>query len=195
MADRILIHLPSYYLQIADFVKLAETESIELDLMKNAVEQLFNDQFVETSGLQSVIRREKMLGIQADPTTENIEFRRRRIINRYQTKPPFTERYLQQQLDLLVGKGLTIVSVDVDNFLLIVTAEIVNASVFREVIYTINKIKPANIVYQQNTSINDGIELKERISRRAGTWNYKLDGSWKLGEKGFISFGQEVVIK
>jgi uncharacterized protein YmfQ (DUF2313 family) len=193
--DRILIHLPEFYREIEDFVELADTETIELDLMGSAVDQLFDDQFVETSGLQAIKRREQMLGIQADPTTETLDFRRKRILNRYQTKPPFTIRYLQRQLDMLVGQGMAIVSVDTANRVLTVAANIDNANVFKEVLRTIETIKPANMVYQQNTALQEGITLKEHISMQEMIWNYKLDGSWKLGEKPFLTFGPEVPIK
>ncbi|GIQ70775.1 DUF2313 domain-containing protein [Xylanibacillus composti] len=194
MAERIMQHLPDYYRVIEDFKELDHTETIELDLLQGAVNQLFNDQFVMTSNLQAIRRREQMLGIQADANTEPLEFRKRRILNRYQTKPPFTVRYLQQQLDRLVGPGMTIVSVDVQNFVLYVTTNIETASVFREVQRTIGTVKPANMVYQQNTSIEEKIGVEEKISRREITWNYKL-GSWKLGQKPFASLGPEVPVE
>ncbi|GIP18379.1 phage portal protein [Paenibacillus montaniterrae] len=195
MAERIMKYLPEYYRLIEDFRALDYTETIELDLLQGAVDQLFNDQFVMTSSVQAIKRREQMLGILADPSTETLDFRRRRILNRYQTKPPFTIRYLQRQLDMLVGPGMTIVSVDPQEFVLTVTANIDNASVFREVHYTVETIKPANLVYQQNTSLENVIELQEQISMQEMTWNYKLDGSWKLGSKPFVSYGTEVVVK
>lgn len=193
--DRILIHLPDFYERIEDFVELAATESAELELMEGAVNQLLDDQFVETSGLQAIKRREQMLGIQADPKTESLEFRRKRILNRYQTKPPFTIRYLQQQLDMLVGPGMTIVSRDPAKHLLIVTTNIDDANVFKEVIRTIETIKPANMIYQQNTALEGAIDLEEHIGMKEMTWNYRLDGSWKLGEKPFVTYGPEVPIK
>ncbi|MGO4786960.1 putative phage tail protein [Paenibacillus sp. 2KB_20] len=195
MSDRILPYLPEYYQEFLEFKELDQTEDIELDQLETAVQQLFDDQFVMRASLQAIKRRELMLGIQANPTTETIDFRRQRILNRYQTKPPFTVRWLQEQLDRLVGQGMTIVSVDVDNFILYVTTNIENANVFREVQHTIQTIKPANMVYQQNTSLNDVIDLKERIVKQDITWNYKLDGSWKLGEKPFATLGTEVLIK
>lgn len=193
--DRILIYLPAFYADIEDFVELASAETVELDLAAGAVDQLFADQFVVTSGLQAIKRREQMLGIQADPTTETLGFRRRRILNRYQTKPPFTIRYLQRQLDTLVGEGMTIVSVDYANRVLTVTANLDNASVFKEVLRTIETIKPANMVYLQNTSLEGKIGLEEHIAMKKMTWNYKLDGSWKLGEQPFVSYGPEESIK
>lgn len=186
---------PAFYEGIKDFVELAKTEDVELQLAATAVDQLFSDQFVMTSSNDAIKRREKMLGIQADPSVETLEFRRRRIVNRYSTKPPFTLRYLQQRLDQLVGPGLTIVSVDVQAFVLYVTANIQNANVFREVQYTIETVKPANLVYQQNTSISEAVGLEEHIAMKAIAWNYKFNGSWQLGQLPFASYGSEVIVK
>lgn len=194
MSDRIMRYLPEYYREIEDFKALSNTETIELDNMEIAIQQLLNDQFVMTAGIDAIKRRERMLGIQADPTAESLNFRRRRLINRYSTKPPFTRRWLQQQLDRLVGPGMTIVSVDPQQFILIVTANIENANVFREVIHTVDAVKPANMVYQQNTALHADIGLDERISKQDITWNYAL-GSWQLGMQPFSTLGAEEVIK
>lgn len=194
MSDRIMRYLPDYYREIEDFKALSNTETIELDNMEIAIQQLLNDQFVMTASVDAIKRRERMLGIQADPTAESLDFRRKRLINRYSTKPPFTRRWLQQQLDRLVGPGMTIVSVDPQQFILIVTANIENANVFREVIHTVDAVKPANMVYQQNTALHAYIGLDERISKQDITWNYAL-GSWQLGMQPFSTLGAEEVIK
>ncbi|MNZ70674.1 hypothetical protein D3C78_890200 [compost metagenome] len=194
MSDRVMSYLPEYYAKVREFAELAGIEDTELEDLEAAVEGLLADQFVSTSGLQTIKRRENMLGIQADPVTESLDFRKRRILNRYQTKPPFTIRYLQQQLDTLVGSGMTIVSVDRDGFILTVTANIENASVFQEVAHTVETIKPAHLVYQQNTSIGNGIDLEEHIAMQELSWNYSL-GSWQLGSQPFVTYGAEVVVK
>jgi hypothetical protein len=194
MSDRIMPYLPDYYREIKDFTDLAGTETIELDSLEAAVQRLFDDQFVMTASADAVKRREQMLGIQADPATESLDFRRKRLINRYSTKPPFTVRYLQQQLDSLVGPGLAIVSVDVQQFILYVTANIENANVFKEVQFTVETIKPANLIYQQNTALGDTVELEERVSMRTLTWETRL-GSWQLGAVPFASVGPEVIVK
>lgn len=193
MGKPITEYWPSFYEGIKDFIELAQTEDAELQLSRQAIDQLFDDQFVMTSGNDAIKRREKMLGIQADPTRETLDFRRKRIINRYSTKPPFTIRYLQELMDRLVGPGMTIVSVDVQQFILTVTANIENANVFKEVIRTVETVKPTNLTYQQNTSLHNTIELEAYISKQAITWNYSL-GSWALGENPFSTLGPEVRI-
>ncbi len=194
MSKRFIRHLPEFYRFIKDFRELDQTGTIELDLLQDAVDQLFSDQFVMTSSLPAIRRREQMLGIQADPTAETLDFRRRRIVNRYQTKPPFTVRYLQQQLDLIVGSGLTLVEVDPQACILSITADIANATVFREVLHTIETIKPANLFYWQQTPFTLAIELEEHIGMRHMTWNYTLNGSWQLGYTPYMTLEPEVLI-
>lgn len=193
--NRLLEYLPEYYHDILDFRELTEKETQELLTVEQAMERLLQDQFVLTASEQAIKRREKMLGIQADPKAETLDFRRKRLINRYSTKPPFTVRYLQQRLDFLVGAGLSIVSIDPQNYLLTVTASIDNANIFKEVERTVRVIKPVNLVYQQKTSLGDDIFLEERISTQKITWNYRLDGAWALGEMPFASFDPKVVVK
>ena len=193
--NRISRHWPPKLLEIRDFREIANTEAEELEQAQKAVDKLLADQFRETACKETILRRERELGIQYDPETETLEFRRKRLINRYSTKPPFTLRFLQQQLDDLVGRGRTNVMVDVQNFILMVEAAITDANVFKEVEYTVNVIKPANLVYQQRTALIETIGLDEKISRQDVTWNYKLDGSWKLGEKPFATLGPEVPVK
>lgn len=194
MSDEIRKHWPSFLLGIIDFDELAETEEPEINQLQSALNRLLDDQFVLTSSVDGIKRREKMLGIQADSSLETIEFRRQRIINRYQMKPPFSIRFLQQQLDSLVGQGRAAVSLDVPNYIMTITTSIDDAPLFREVEHTIRIMKPANIIYRQNTALNDGITLEEHISKKSITWNYRLDGDWQLGDKPFASYGAEVPI-
>ncbi|MEK3886517.1 putative phage tail protein [Bacillus sp. FSL K6-3431] len=195
MAERIIRHLPDFYRDILDFLEIDKTETIELDLVSAAIDQIYNDQFVLSASEIAIERRERMLRIQADPSAESLDFRKKRILNRYQTKPPFTIRYLQQQLDFLVGEGKAVVIVDAQHFIFTITANIDDANVFKEVQFTVNRIKPANLIYQHNTGIEDVIELKESVKKYDLLWNYTLDGSWGLGEKPFATLGPGEVIK
>ena len=193
--NRIDKYWQDLFLRIVDFVEMSETETEELEIAQFAKDKFFHDQFVLTSSLEAVKRREKMLGIQADPTTETLDFRKKRIINRYSTNPPFTIRYLQERLDFLVGEGKATASVDVHNFLLIVEAAIQDASIFKEVERTIYATKPANIIYKQETSNNETIALVEHISMSILDRKLKLGNTWRLGVTPFAELQNEVIIK
>lgn len=186
--------LPPELQEIEEFQVITDAELPQLQKLTDMVDQIRNNQFILTSDVKATKRREQKLGIQADPTTETLDFRKIRLINRMSTKPPFTVRYLQQQLDNLVGEGLTIVSVDYANRVLTITANIDNAPVFYEVERTVSVIKPANMVYQQQTSIEDAIGINERMSYRALTRRTKL-GSWRIGTIPFADQGPEVIVK
>jgi len=189
----LLPYLPEILHGIEEFVVITESESIEISDLKGAIQRVFDDQFGMTASAEVIRRRERMLGIQANPATESLEFRRARIINRYSMKPPFTVRFLQEQLDRLVGPDRALVEVEPENYLLIITAAIDDAEVFREIEHTVKTIKPANIVYQQNTALNDDLELVESIVVHEITWNYVL-GSWQLGAAPFATLGPEVPV-
>lgn len=192
--NRLLRYLPEFMQDLVEFRELTEASLAEFDAIEAAAQRAFDDQFVMSAGAAAVRRREQMLGIQADPSAETLDFRRKRLINRYSTKPPFTIRYLQQQLDTLLGEGLTVVAVDPHSFILTVTADIGDAALFHEVERTVRVIKPANLIYRQRTALSDGIGLDERLKRRTINWNYSL-GSWHLGTAPFALLGPEVTVK
>ncbi|GGD95211.1 putative phage tail protein [Paenibacillus nasutitermitis] len=195
MPNPISSNWPEYYLGVKDFMELAVTEEAELQLASFAIEQLFNDQFVLTSGADALKRRETMLGIKADPAIESFDFRRKRIVNRYSTKPPFTILYLQERLDYLVGAGKTLVTRDVAAHTLRVATALENSALFKEVEYTVRTILPANMIYEQQTSVYDQIGLQEHIVMRKFDRRTRLNTTWRLGAAAFANLEPEVVIK
>lgn len=195
MSANLISYLPELYHDIREFVELAEAENAEFDELADAVSQLLDDQFVDTASEQAIRRRELQLGIRADTTTETLEFRRKRLINRYSTKPPFTVRYLQGRLDFLIGSGRATIEVDVQNFVLKVTLSIPDAAFFREIQHTIQAVKPANLVYIQETSLTDRIALEEHVWKSTLTRGTRLSTSWRVGRTAFADRGTEVQVK
>lgn len=194
MPDKVVSYWPELYQDIREFKLLAEAEDSELALAEQALLLLLDDQFVETGSMEAIKRRERMLGIQADPAVETMEFRRRRIVNRYSTKPPFTIRYLQERLDFLAGAGRGIASVDTQHFILTVRAAIDDAAIFQEVERTVFAIKPSNLIYQQQTGIENRLVLEEHILTNTLKRNVRL-GVWRLGIAAFADPEAEVIVK
>jgi len=195
MPANLIAYLPGMYRDIREFLELTQAENAEFDALADAVTQLLDDQFVDTASEQAIKRRELQLGIRADTTTETLEFRRKRLINRYSTKPPFTVRYLQGRLDFLIGSGRATIEVDVQNFILKVTLSIPDAAFFKEIQHTIHAVKPANLVYIQATSLMDRITLEEHIWKVELTRRTRLSTSWRVGRTAFADRGTEVQVK
>lgn len=192
--DRWMELMPDYYRDIREFEELMKTVGEEVRLLETEKERLLNNQFVLSSDETAMKRREAELGIQSDPKQESLDFRKKRIINRYSTKPPFTIRYLQERLNYLIGRGRANASVDPKDFILKVRTKINDAFVFREVEHTVHSIKPANLVYNQETSLQDGMGIGEHIYMTPIRRLIKL-GSWKVGRTPFAERGKEVTVK
>ncbi|ASS76807.1 phage portal protein [Tumebacillus algifaecis] len=193
--SKLMNYLPPFYSEIKDFTELMSTEEVEVNALRAAIDRLLDDQFVMTASERSIKRREQMLGIQADPATESLEFRRLRLINRYSTKPPFTIRFLQERLNSLVGPGRATVDVDPRNFVLSIAADIDNASIFKEVEHTVRTTIPANLVYQQKTALTGRIGISEHITTRSIHRQMRLGTTWRLGVVPISEAGPEVIIK
>ncbi|MGX4583376.1 putative phage tail protein [Paenibacillus chitinolyticus] len=193
--SELLNYLPEQFRDIREFEAIAAAEEPEIDKLNQAVRQVLDDMFVMTASDYSLRRREAILRIRPDPTVESLDFRRKRIINRQSTKPPFTERYLQQRLDYLLGPGKAVVSVDVQGFVLKVTAKLTDAPLFREMEHTIRNVKPANLVYLQETSLGDTISIEEQIFKTPLSRLTRLGTTWKLGRTAFAKRGQEARVK
>ena len=146
----------------------------------------FSRQFVVTADEKGVEQYEKILGIM--PTaTDSLEFRKRRVITRLSTTPPYTLNYLKQQLTTIFGAGNFNAWVDYGKRELYVDSFINNISLFFELETFIAKVKPANMIYIYRSLVLPKVGVSSRYLAGWGKWNYKLDGTWNLGAKPFYS--------
>lgn len=182
--------LPDVYDGVLETDALVFAMDSVLDMSKQEVDRALSNQFVMTMDIEAIEAREQQLGIVADPTTENIGFRRLRLLNRYSTSPPFTMCYLKQKLDEIIGVGNWEVFLDYDNYTLYVQTVSVDQNWYHELEFTINSIKPANIVYTNTPHLIHNLLLSETVDWSKYVNNYIMD-SWILGQKPFISIVQQ----
>lgn len=172
---------------------LMQVEQSMLDEFQYEMLRAFQNTFVLTADLSGIQLFESMLSIVANPSTEDLEFRRQRVLNRLTTSPPFTMRFLKQKLDAIIGQGKWQVTMDYDNYTLYVEASALNQNWYSELEFTINQIKPCNIVFINRPRTDMSMALSEEISYRTMKWNYVL-GSWFLGRLPFVTIqGSEVL--
>ncbi|QJC53109.1 DUF2313 domain-containing protein [Paenibacillus albicereus] len=194
MAEPLIGKLPEFYQESREMTELFRSEDAEVASAEQALARLLDDRFVLTASVEAVRRHERLLGIRADESQESPAFRRMRVVNRYSTKPPFTLRYLQERLDDLAGPGRALAQVDLEAHVLTISAAIQNASLFREVEQTVTALKPANLVYVQQTAVADTLRLREGIRYRRLARETTL-GSWKLGATGFTTEKEEGIVR
>ncbi len=179
-------YLPSLYRENEEMEGLMNAEQPIYDEAETDTKFAFSRQFVVTADEKGVEQYEKILGIM--PTaTDSLEFRKRRVITRLSTTPPYTLNYLKQQLTTIFGAGNFNAWVDYGKRELYVDSFINNISLFFELETFIAKVKPANMIYIYRSLVLPKVGVSSRYLAGWGKWNYRLDGTWNLGAKPFYS--------
>ena len=185
--------LPPWYREILDYQEICQTEKAQFDALASEITGVAENFFFQTMDESAVSMWEQIFEITPNPETETLDFRRARALNRISTRPPFTLGFLYQKLDELIGPGAWTVTVDYANYTLYIESSALDQQYATEVAFTINRIKPAHIVYINTPYVRTGILLSETIELSQRIYNYKL-GAWGLGVLPFaIEEGQGVI--
>lgn len=190
----LLALLPPWYREVLDYQELCQTETAQFEALADEIIGVADNFFFQTMDEGAVSMWEQVFQIVPNPSTESLDFRRARVLNRITTRPPYTLGFLYQKLDELIGPGEWTVTVDYPNYTLYIESAAQNQNYATELAFTINRIKPAHIVWINSPFVRTGLLLSETISSAQRTYNYKL-GSWELGLLPFATDGPEGVIK
>ena len=190
----LLALLPPWYREVLDYQELCRTETAQFETLADEIIGAADNFFFQTMDEGAVSMWEQVFQIVPNPSTESLDFRRARVLNRITTRPPYTLGFLYQKLDELIGPGEWTVTVDYPNYTLYIESAAQNQNYATELAFTINRIKPAHIVWINSPFVRTGLLLSETISSAQRTYNYKL-GSWELGLLPFATDGPEGVIK
>lgn len=185
---------PSVYNGVLEISVLSETDDVLLDQALAKLERAQLNQFILTADEETISVYEKMFSILANPTTETLQFRRERVLNRMSLQPPFTMRWLQNKLDEIIGVGKWDAYVDYANRTLYIESFVVDQQWFNELRITINRIKPCNLVFVNKPLIMADVVANETIVSATKHYAYIL-GQWQLGQEPFATTHSEEVIK
>lgn len=192
---RIGRYFPRYYEGILETDELIKVENDIWNNLYLLLNKAKNNQFIAYADEDGIYAYEQLFQIVADPETETLEERRFRLLNRIQTLSYYTMIYLRQKLNSLFGENNYEVAMDYLNYTLYVKSNAFNSFIYKESIATINKIKPANIVFINVPFIPTTIEVGEEIYQQKWWWNYILGGKWKVGQKPIISVQELAKLK
>lgn len=185
--------LPEWYRRVKDYQQICLAESNDFETLAGNVNAVADNYFPQTMDAGTLTMWEQALGIVPNPQTESIEFRQARLINRISTRPPLTLPFLYQKLDELIGPGEWQCEVDYSNYTIYIKSSAINQSYAVEVSYTINRIKPAHIVYINQPYVAEGMTLDETVNLTQTIYHYKL-GGWGLGINPFSSLEDQGAI-
>ena len=144
--------------ELREFQKIAEIEDSLFEQLKQEIESIVDDQFIQTATERGIARREKMLKISpfADDTLETRRFRVQGIWN---DKLPYTYRVLLERLDSLCGPDGYVMELNVGEYSLNIKIELTRKRMFDEVVRITRQMVPANIVITVELRYNQHLTL------------------------------------
>ena len=95
---------PSFISEIKEFKEIDIAENVELDELKSSFKKMYENQFFSTMDEATILRLEKIAGI--NPlASESIEIRRNRLISLFFNSYTFNRYWLECKLNATLGKG------------------------------------------------------------------------------------------
>ena len=136
---------PPIMQELEEFQKIAEIEELYFGQLKQEIENIVDDQFIQTATEKGIARREKMLKVVpfADDT---LETRRFRVQSLWADKLPYTYRVLVERLDNLCGPDGYVMELNAGEYSLDIKIELTKKRMFDEVVKISRQMVPANIV-------------------------------------------------
>ena len=122
----LLEQLPPWYREVLDYQEICRTEQQEFDALAQEITSVGDNFFFQTMNLSAVEMWENIFGIVPNPETEDLAFRRFRILNRVSSRPPYTMAFLSQKLDEIIGPGNWTVRMDYANYTLYIESSAEN---------------------------------------------------------------------
>lgn len=176
-------YLPDLYKFNIEMNNIINSEEIELESgLKPDIDIAFKNNFVTTADEQGIEQFEKILNIEYG-SGESLDFRKQRIFLRLNSDIPFTETYLVNQLNKILGKGNWSYNIDYNSYTLVVSSIIPGKNWKDELIAFLDRTIPCNIdwnIEYYETSwgvVYDNLTTWEDVYN-IGTWQDIIDGEY-----------------
>lgn len=144
--DRKLInYLPYIVRDYAEFQGITGAEQPEFENAWAAVDDLLDNQFINTAGNLSLSRWEKILGI-TPKGTDTLDDRRFRVLTRLNEELPYTLPQLRVILGTLCGAGSYSAEVEEGTYQLVVKIGLAAKNNFSDVASLLDRVVPENMV-------------------------------------------------
>jgi len=152
-------YLPEILHNIREFQEIAKAVNPEIIALKQAVNKVLNEQFIQ-SAEDTLEWREEEFEIVAS-SDETIEFRRERLIERKSRKPPITLRTLRDRLNAYIGTTQAEIQLVPGEYAFTISIPAVDGYKFRDIQGLIEDLKPANMEYIQYPFSVERIRIRE----------------------------------
>ena len=145
---RLKKYLPEFISSIKEFQELDQVLSIEIDVLREQLTQLQENQFIETANEEGLKRHEQMLNI---APVNDIEMRRFNILNKYNSTIPFTMVWLKNMLNTTLGKGNFLLDINCMNYTLAISVVASKEHLISSLYKDLRKKIPCNLILNITT--------------------------------------------
>ena len=144
---RLKKYLPEFVSNIKEFQELDKTCSAEIDKLRNKLQQLQDNQFIETANEEGLRKYEQLLNLSS---ANDIELRRFNILNKYNSTIPFSMMWLRNTLNTTVGRGDFLMELDNSKYALTISVVKNKEHLIGVLKKDLRKKIPANMVLNIN---------------------------------------------
>lgn len=180
-------YMPDLYKKNLEMNNIIDSEEIEFEEnLKLNIENEFNDTFPIKATEKGIQKYEKILNIVSNTNDESLEFRRQRVINRLVSSIPFTEKYLINYLDNMLGEGNWTYTIDYNDYTLLIQSLIPGKLWYNELILFLQRILPVNIEWTVQlyaaswNAVENHFGNWLNLYRANLTWQEVMDGEWSV---------------
>lgn len=153
------MYLPPLYNDVLEMTSLLTAEGVVMGTASTEAENTLKDQFIQTATNYGITLFEDVLGIVPNPSTESWEYRRLRLLSRMSTNPPFTEEFLDQHLEQIIGAGNYTIAVYPATYTVSVRILIPARTFFAEAQLLMLDVVPANMIMDISIQYNSYADL------------------------------------
>lgn len=138
-------YVPPILAKAKEFQLICAAENAEIERLRTAYLNLFNDQFIQTATENGIERLESIMGI-VPKGTDSLDVRRFRLLARKQEKLPYTKWTLPEQLAALCGSDGYSLNIDHAARKIAVRVALTAKGMYESVELLLLKQRPANMV-------------------------------------------------
>lgn len=143
MRKQLIDYYPPEIRKVLEYQLICATVQKTLDKLAAEADQVLDDQFVLTAGINGVKRYEAVFGI-TPKDTDSLEDRRFRILTKVNEELPYTFQKLKNMLETLCGAG-NFSAEEIQPYGLSVRIGLAASSNYNDVVALLERIVPANI--------------------------------------------------
>lgn len=178
-------YLPDIYVNNREMSNIINSEENELENgLKLDIENSFKDTFAKVATEVGISKFEKILNIESDTTTETLDFRRKRVLNRLISQAPFTETYFINRMNEMLGEGNWNYTLNYNTYTLTINSMKPGNAWYREVLDFLDKTIPCNISYEviifaaSWEQVYENFNTWQDVYDSNMTWQEVMDGEW-----------------